>query len=96
MKKLLLILLSLTLCVSTFLPLTAYAEQAEDPVGTLDGETNREVVNVTTADGKDTGVQIHTITLSGTYGNREVWVAVGDLSNTNLSVEVINGGQYMV
>ena len=96
MKKFLMILLSLTLCISALLPLTVHAEEAEYDVGTLSGETGREVQNVTTADGKDTGVQIHTITLSGTYGDREVWVAVGDLSNTNLSVEVINGGQYMV
>lgn len=96
MKKLLVFLLSLTLCLGAMLPLTAYAEQTEDYVDTLDGETNREIQNVTTSDGKDTGVQIHTITLSGTYGDREVWVATGDLSNTNLSVEVINGGQYMV
>ena len=96
MKKFFIILLSLVLCLSAMLPLTAYAESAEDPVGTLSGETDRKVQNVTTADGQDTGVQIHTITLSGTYGDREVWVATGDLSNTNLSVEVINGGQYMV
>ncbi len=96
MKKFLIIFLSLTLCLSALIPLTAHAEETESDVGTLSGETGREVQNVTTADGKDTGVQIHTITLSGTYGDREVWVAVGDLSNTNLSVEVINGGQYMV
>lgn len=96
MKKFLIFALSLTLCLGALLPLTAYAEQAEDPVGTLDGETDREVQYVTTSDGKDTGVQIHTITLSGTYGNKEVWVATGDLSNTNLSVEVINCGEYMV
>jgi hypothetical protein len=99
MKRFLVILLSLTLCLSAFLPLTVHAEQsaelADDVVGKLDGETDRVVQNVT-VDGKDTGVQIHTITLSGTYGNKEVWVATGDLSNTNLSVEVINGGQYMV
>ena len=96
MKKLLIFALSLTLCLGAFLPLSAYAEQENDPVGTLDGETDRVVQNVTTSDGKDTGVQIHTITLSGTYGNKEVWIATGDLSNTNLSIEVINCGQYMV
>ncbi|MBO5843204.1 MAG: hypothetical protein J6R46_09415, partial [Clostridia bacterium] len=95
MKKLLIILLSLTICLGVFLPLTASAEQVDDPVGTLSGETDREVQNVT-VDGKDTGLQIHTINLSGTYGDRQVWIATGDLSNTNLSVEVINGGQYMV
>ncbi len=95
MKKLIIVLLSLTLCLSALLPLTAYAEQTQDDVGTLEGETSREVQNVT-MDGKDTGVQIYTIDLSGTYGNREVWIATGDLSNTNLSVEVINGGEYLV
>lgn len=96
MKKFIVFLLSMTLCLSALFPFVAHAEQAEDPVGILDGETNREVQNLTSSDGKDTGVQIHTITLSGTYGNKEVWVATGDLSNPNLSIEVINCGDYMV
>ena len=96
MKKFLIILLSLTLCLSVFLPLTVSAEQATDPVGTLDGETGRETEEVTLADGTKTGVSISTITLEGTYGSKEVIVATADLSNTNLSIEVINGGQYMV
>lgn len=97
MKKFLIFALSLALCLGALLPLTAYAEQAQDPVGTPDGEASREVQNVTAPDGTDTGVQIHKIDLSGsTYGNKQVWVATGDLSNPNLSIEVINCGQYMV
>ncbi len=96
MKKLLVILLSLTLCLGVFIPVTASAEQEADVVGKLDGETNRETEEVTLADGTKTGVNITTITLEGTYGSKEVIVATGDLSNTNLSIEVINGGQYMV
>ena len=96
MKKLLIVFLSLTLCLGVFLPMSASAEQAVDPVGTIDGETGRETEEVTLADGTKTGVSITTITLEGTYGSKEVIVATGDLSNTNLSIEVINGGQYMV
>ena len=97
MKKLLIFLLSLTLCLSALLQMTAYAETTTDSVvGTIDGEVSREIEEVTLADGTKTGVNIHTITLSGTYGNKEVVVATGNLSNTNLSIEVINCGQYMV
>ncbi len=96
MKKFFIILLSLTLCLGVLLPLIAYAEEPSDPVGTLDGETGRETEEVTLSDGTKTGVTIQKITLSGTYGDKEVLVAVGDLANTNLSVEVINCGDYMV
>lgn len=96
MKKLLICLLSLTLCLGALLPMSAYAETATDPVGTLEGEVSRDTQEVTLSDGTKTGVTISTITLSGAYGNKEVIVATGDLSNTNLSIEVINCGQYMV
>ena len=53
MKRFLVILLSLTLFLSAFLPLTVHAEQsaelADDVVGKLDGETDRVVQNVTVA-----------------------------------------------
>ena len=98
MKKLVLMLLCITLSISLFVPLTLVgsAEQAPSAVGTLDGEVGRETEEVTLADGTKTGVMIETITLSGTYGEKEVVVAWGNLANPNLSVDVINCGDYMV
>lgn len=98
MKKLVLMLLCISLCISLFIPLTLVgsAEQAPSAVGTPDGEVSRETEEVTLADGTKTGVFIETITLSGTYGDKEVMVAWGNLSNPNLSIDVINCGDYMV
>lgn len=97
MKKLLVFILSLTLCISVFVPFTATADdQAVNPVGTLSGEVGREIEEITLADGTKTGVTVQKITLGGTYGDKEAWVAYGDLANTNLSLEVLKGGQYVV
>ena len=98
MKKLQFLSLFLAICLSLSLPLTlpAAADEITSSVGTLDGETDREQEEITLKDGTKTGVTIETITLAGTYGNKEVVVAWGDLSNTNLSIEVINCGDYMV
>ncbi len=97
MKKLLLVVLSLTLCLSVFVPFSATADDEEvNPVGTLSGEVGREIEEITLADGTKTGVTVQKITLAGTYGDKEAWVAYGDLSNTNLSLEVLKGGQYVV
>ena len=98
MKKLQFASLFLAICLCLSLPLTlpAAAEESTSPIGTLEGETGRETEEVTLKDGTKTGVIVETITLSGKYGDKEVVVAWGDLSNTNLSVEVINCGDYMV
>ena len=98
MKKTILTLLSLILCLALSIPLslTASAEEITSAAEHLDGETGREAQEITLADGTKTGVTVETITLSGTYGNKEVVVATGNLSNTNLSIEVINCGDYMV
>ena len=98
MKKVVLMLLCACICISMMLPLTLYAgaEQTTSAVGTLDGEVSRETEEVTLADGTKTGVTIETITLSGTYGEKEVMIAWGNLANTNLSIDVINCGDYMV
>ena len=98
MKKILISLVCLTLCLSLAMPmsLTAFAEESTSAVGTLDGEQGREVEEVTLSDGTKTGVSVETITLSGTYGQKEVIVATANLANTNLSIEVLNCGDYMV
>ncbi len=88
--------LAIFLCLSLPLTLSAAADESTSPIGTLEGETGRETEEITLKDGTKTGVIVETITLSGKYGNKEVVVAWGDLSNTNLSVEVINCGDYMV
>ena len=73
-----------------------YATSIED-VPTVTGETSRVTQGITLADGTDTGVQYTQINMSGYYGNnRVVNIAQGDLSNRNLSLEVINCGTYVV
>ena len=98
MKKFLLTLLCLMLCFSMALPMSllAAAQESSSAVGQIDGETDRDAEEITLSDGTKTGVTVETITLSGAYGDKEVVVATGNLSNTNLSVEVINCGDYMV
>ncbi|MBQ2805953.1 MAG: hypothetical protein IJF08_02775, partial [Clostridia bacterium] len=98
MKRMLRILVCLTLCLALAMPLTlvTYAEESTSAVGTLEGEVGRESEEITLADGTKTGVTVETITLDGTYGKKEVVVATANLANTNLSVEVLNCGDYMV
>lgn len=98
MKRMLKILVCLTLCLALAMPLTlmTYAEESTSAVGTLEGEVGRESEEITLADGTKTGVTVETITLDGTYGKKEVVVATANLANTNLSVEVLNCGDYMV
>lgn len=65
-------------------------------VPTISGETSRTRKEITLSNGTKTGVMYTNIKLSGTYGNnRELNIADADLSNTNLSLEVINHGTYM-
>lgn len=71
---------------------------AAAPAETLSDEQSRECAEITLSDGTKTGVTWTEIMMSGsTYGeNREVNVVEFDLANTNLSVEVLNSGSYMV
>lgn len=68
-----------------------------EPIGQITGETSRTTTELTLSDGTKTGVKYTNIRLSGYYGNnREINIAEGDLSNTNLSLEIVNSGTYMV
>ena len=98
MKKFLKALVCLTLCLCLAMPLTLIcsAQENSSQAGELDGEVSRQTEEVTLSDGTKTGLTIDTITLDGTYGSKEVIVASANLANTNLSIEVINCGDYMV
>ena len=71
---------------------------AAPPAETLSDEQSRATSEITLSDGTQTGVTWTEIMMSGsTYGaDREVNVVEFDLANTNLSVEVLNSGDYMV
>ncbi len=67
------------------------------PVGNISGESGRFYENITLSDGTDTGVRYTQMNLSGTYGSGKVLgIAEGDLSNTRLSIDVINCGDNTV
>ncbi|MBE6588377.1 MAG: hypothetical protein E7647_08200 [Ruminococcaceae bacterium] len=68
-----------------------------DPVGTVSGESGRFYEEMTLSDGTKTGVRYTEMKLSGTYGSGKVLrLTECDLSNTNLSIDVINCGTYTV
>ncbi len=88
--------LSLFLVLALILSAVQFPAFAIDPVPTISGETSRTTKEITLSDGTKTGV-IHTqIKTNGHYGsNRLVNIAECDLSNRNLSIEVINCGTYI-
>ncbi len=98
MKRILSIALCVLICASLLAglmitPLGAVETEAYQ----LTGESSRESQEITLSDGTKTGVTWTQIELDGFYGdNRLVNVAEFDLSNTHLSVEVINSGKFMV
>ena len=98
MKRILSIALCVLMCASLLAglmitPLGAVETEAYQ----LTGESSRESQEITLSDGTKTGVTWTQIELDGFYGdNRLVNVAEFDLSNTHLSVEVINSGKFMV
>ena len=94
MKKLISLFLSaLSLLSSLSLP----ALSLSDPVGTVTGESGRFYEEITLANGTKTGVRYTEMALSGYYGtNKTLRLAECDLSNTNLSIDVINCGTYTV
>ena len=87
--------ISLLLCAAVLIPFPT--AKAAGTVPAITGETSRVTKEIRLSDGTNTGV-VHTeIKLSGYYGNnRAVNIAEGDLSNTNLTLRVINSGKYMV
>lgn len=90
--------LALILCCLLILPVftAASARDAETQVGMLTGETSRETKEITLSDGTPTGVLWTQIMLEGYYGNKVVNVAEFNLSNTHLSLEVVNSGKTIV
>lgn len=100
MKRIVSTLLTILLCAATLLTamgaLTASADEETAVPGALSGETSRETKEITLDDGTATGVNWTQIKLDGTYGNKEVNVAEFSLSNTHLSMEVINSGSGVV
>ena len=91
-------LTSLTLTLIIILQLIPTAVIAlGNPVGTVTGESGRFYEEITLSDGTKTGVRYTEMALSGYYGtNKTLRLAECDLSNTNLSIDVINCGTYTV
>ncbi len=88
----------ITLMLIIFIAASSFSfSSGAEPAETVTGETSRTTTELTLADGTKTGVKYTNIQLSGYYGNnREINIAEGDLSNTNLSLEIVNSGTYMV
>ncbi len=94
MKKLIKFI-SAILAVATVASGLCLGSASLDSVPAISGETSRTTSEITLSDGTKTGVQYTNIQLSGTYGNnRELNIADADLSNTHLSLEVLNHGTY--
>lgn len=73
------------------------SSSAADTTDTITGEVSRSSSEITLSDGTKTGVTHTEIYLNGYYGNnRVINIAEADLSNQNLTMEVINCGSYMV
>lgn len=66
-------------------------------VGSITGETSRTTESIKLPNGADSGVLFTTVNFTGHYGsNKVLHVAEADLSNTHLSIDVINCGEYTV
>ncbi len=91
-------LLSLLLACTLLASVWVTPSVAAPPAEKLSDETGRKTSEITLSDGTKTGVLWSDIAVSGsTYGeNRQVNMVEIDLANTNLSMEVLTGGQYMV
>ncbi len=98
MKRFFAFSLCLLTCLSLFLSLTVTPlNAAEEKNYHPQGESARRAEEIILADGTKTGVMWTQIELDGHYGdNRLVNIAEFDLSNTHLSVEVINSGDTVV
>ncbi len=89
-------ILSVILCICLLTTEVQFYASAIEPISKITGETSRTNSEITLSDGTKTGVKYTNIKLSGYYGNnREINIAEADLSNTNLSLEVINCGTYV-
>lgn len=90
-------LLSAFLCaVMILFSLSPAVLSLSGPVGPISGEIGRFFEEITLSDGTETGVRYTEMNLSETYGSNKVLrLAECDLSNTNLSIDVINCGAYI-
>ncbi len=91
-------LLSLILALSLSVSAWITPAMAAAPAEKLSDEQSRKTQEILLPDGTKTGVMWTDIAISGsTYGtDRQVNMVEIDLSNTHLSMEVINNGTYMV
>lgn len=98
MKRILALALSILTCISLLLSVTVTPLGAEEEQKyQVEGESSRKSEEITLSDGTKTGVIWTQLELDGKYGNdRLVNVAEFDLSNTHLSVELINSGNTIV
>ena len=96
--RLLVSLLSLLLACTLLAAVWVTPAMAAPPAEKLSDETGRKSSEITLSDGTKTGVVWSDIAVSGSvYGaDRQVNMVEFDLANTNLSVEVLNSGDYMV
>ncbi len=93
-----------TACMALLLACTLLASLcltpalAAPPAEKISDEQSRKTTEITLDDGTKTGVMWSDIAISGsTYGtDRQINMVEIDLSNTHLSMEVINNGTYMV
>lgn len=93
-KKILSIITSISILLSA---LSTPIFSLSAPVGTISGESNRIYEEITLNDGTPTGVRYTQMDLNGTYGsNRVLRLVECDLSNTNLSIDVLSCGKYTV
>ena len=96
MKRIISLVLILLFCLPFVLSVSAEGELASG-VPEITGETSRTVKNLTLDDGTETGVLWTKAYLDGYYGDdRQLNALEVDLSNTNISLEVINHGKYIV
>lgn len=94
MKRALAAILAFIFILPVF-PAGSYA--ISGPVGTISGESGRFYENIILSDGTDTGVRYTEMNLSGTYGSGKILrLAECDLSDTNISIDVINCGSAAV
>ena len=96
MKRIISLILIALFCLPLTLPVAA-AERLESGVPEITGEISRKVEDIALPDGTKTGALWTRAYLNGYYGDdRQVNVLEVDLSNTHLSLEVINHGKYIV
>ncbi|MBQ4065622.1 MAG: hypothetical protein IJD10_05935, partial [Clostridia bacterium] len=98
MKRILSLLLVLSFFVA-LVPQISLRTDAATTSGTFTNEVSRTTNEITLTNGTKTGVMWTQAKINGDYyGNKDLIVNIAefDLANTNLSVEVLNHGTYLV